>query len=119
MIAAALRVAVVALIAFIEPFGATAAAADVEPASDQAVSQKATALLSDPRSPVIGNLRGDVVVIEFFDYACPYCKAVEPRLETLLKSDKGTKLIHLPVAHHRSHSCFDNGSESALLLSDN
>jgi protein-disulfide isomerase len=93
MIAAAFRVAIVSVIAFIEPFGATAAVADVEPASDEAVSQKATALLSDPRSPVIGNLHGDVVVIEFFDYACPYCKAVEPRLETLLKSDKGTKLV--------------------------
>jgi protein-disulfide isomerase len=31
--------------------------------------------------------------VEFFDYACPYCKAVEPRLEALLRSDRKVKLV--------------------------
>ena len=60
---------------------------------DEAVRAKAAALLHDPASPVLGNPRGDVVVIEFFDYACPYCKAIEPKLEALLKSDNGVQLI--------------------------
>ena len=63
------------------------------PSADQAVIDKANALWHDPASPVLGNPHGDVVVVEFFDYACPYCKAIEPRLEALLKSDKGVKLI--------------------------
>lgn len=93
MITAAFRAAVISTIVLMGGLWPAVTVADVEPASDQAVSQKATALLNDPRSPAIGNLHGDVVVIEFFDYACPYCKAVEPRLEALLKSDKGTKVI--------------------------
>jgi protein-disulfide isomerase len=93
MITAAFRAAVISTIVLMEALWPAATVADVEPASDQAVSQKATALLNDPHSPAIGNLHGDVVVIEFFDYACPYCKAVEPRLEALLKSDKGIKVI--------------------------
>jgi protein-disulfide isomerase len=67
--------------------------ADVPFASDEVVSQKAAALVGDPHSPVIGNPHANVAIVEFFDYACPYCKAAEPRLEALVKTDKGTKLI--------------------------
>jgi protein-disulfide isomerase len=63
------------------------------PAADQVVASKAAALLHDAGSPVLGNRAGDVAVVEFFDYACSFCKAAEPRLETLVKSDKGVKLI--------------------------
>lgn len=68
-------------------------AADQEKARGQAVVNRTTALLRDPATPVLGNPQGDVAVIEFFDYTCPFCKAVEPRLQQLLKNDKGVKLI--------------------------
>jgi protein-disulfide isomerase len=64
-----------------------------EQAKDRLILGKTTALLNDPASPVIGNAKGDVTVIEFFDYTCPYCKVIEPRLEKFLKDDKGAKLI--------------------------
>jgi protein-disulfide isomerase len=83
----------IAMITLLVPFTAAAAVADVPTASDEAVAQKATALLSDPSSPVIGNPHANVAVVEFFDYACPYCKAAEPRLEAMLRSDQGTKLV--------------------------
>jgi len=83
----------IAMIPLLVPFMAAAAVADVPTASDEAVAQKATALLSDPSSPVIGNPHANVAVVEFFDYACPYCKAAEPRLEAMLRSDQGTKLV--------------------------
>jgi protein-disulfide isomerase len=67
--------------------------ADQEKARDQAVANKASALLDDPMTQVIGNPKGDVAVIEFFDYTCPYCKAVEPRLRALLDADSNVKLI--------------------------
>lgn len=35
-------------------------------------------LFDDPRSPVMGNPEGDVTVVEFFDYRCPYCRRVSP-----------------------------------------
>ena len=53
----------------------------------------AAALLASPRSQIIGNPHGDVTIVEFFDYACPFCKAVEPRLEGLVKSDDNVKLL--------------------------
>jgi len=67
--------------------------ADQQKARDQAVVNRTTDLLNDPGTPVLGNPRGDVAVIEFFDYTCSFCKAVEPRLEKLLQDDKNVKLI--------------------------
>jgi protein-disulfide isomerase len=62
-------------------------------APDEIVAMASGALWDHPGSPVMGNPRGDVVVVEFSDYNCPYCRAVEPRLEALLKSDHGVKLV--------------------------
>jgi protein-disulfide isomerase len=62
-------------------------------AQDQLILGKTTALQNDPASPVLGNPKGDLAVIEFFDYTCPYCKAIEPRLQKFLKDDKSAKLI--------------------------
>lgn len=67
--------------------------AEQEKATDQSILNRTTELLQDPATPVLGNPQGDVAVIEFFDYACPFCKAVEPRLEKLLRDDKNVKLI--------------------------
>jgi protein-disulfide isomerase len=67
--------------------------AEFEKDIDRRIANQSTALLRDPATPVIGNPQGDVAVIEFFDYACPYCKAVEPRLRKLVNDDKGVKLI--------------------------
>jgi protein-disulfide isomerase len=44
-------------------------------------------LENDPTSPVGGNPRGDVTIVEFFDYRCGFCKRVFPTLMTLMKSD--------------------------------
>jgi len=68
-------------------------AADVPPAADQVVSHYREALQNDQDSPVLGDPHGDVTIVEFFDYACSYCKAVEPRLESALRSDPHVKLI--------------------------
>jgi protein-disulfide isomerase len=62
-------------------------------ARDQRAAGKIDALDNDPGSPSMGNPKGDVTIVEFFDYVCPYCKAVEPRLEAVLKSDRRVKLV--------------------------
>ena len=59
----------------------------------QRIAARQMALENAPSSPALGNPGGDVVIVEFFDYNCPYCKAVEPRLEALLKSDRKVKLV--------------------------
>ena len=38
------------------------------------------AVLRDPDVPVLGNPDGDVAVVEWFDYQCPYCRKLEPEL---------------------------------------
>ena len=61
--------------------------------ADMAALGKTRDLLQDPATQVIGNPQGDVAIVEFFDYQCPYCKAAEPRLQKLLKDDPRVKLI--------------------------
>src|SRR5689334_18618110 len=39
-----------------------------------AIRQNATEIFRPASSPIVGNTKGDVTVIEFFDYNCPYCK---------------------------------------------
>jgi protein-disulfide isomerase len=50
-------------------------------------------LQNDPGTPTMGNPDGDTVVVEFFDYQCPFCKAAEPRLKDLVKEDGNIKLV--------------------------
>lgn len=50
-------------------------------------------LESDPNAPVLGNPDGDVTIVEFFDYNCPYCKRDQPELTALLAADKNVRLV--------------------------
>jgi len=59
-----------------------------------AIAAKGKELLEDPSSPTGGNPKGDVTLVEFFDYRCPYCKQVEPLVETLLKEDPNLRIVY-------------------------
>ena len=48
----------------------------------------------DPASPVSGNAKGDVTLVEFFDYRCPYCKRVHETVQTLVKSDGNIRFVY-------------------------
>jgi protein-disulfide isomerase len=50
-------------------------------------------LVADPNAPVLGNPKGDVTLVEFFDYRCPFCRHDEPWLQTLIKEDSGVRLV--------------------------
>jgi len=47
----------------------------------------------DKDAPVLGNPKGDVTIVEFFDYQCPYCKKVHPTVEKVVKADGNVRLV--------------------------
>jgi protein-disulfide isomerase len=45
------------------------------------------AVLRDPDAPVIGNKAGDIAIVEWFDYNCPYCRKLDPELQQVVHDD--------------------------------
>lgn len=50
-------------------------------------------IFDSPRGAIVGNPKGDVTLVEFFDYNCGYCKRALADLEELVKSDPKLKII--------------------------
>lgn len=63
-------------------------------AAKNVIAARRDELLHDPDSVVVGNPNGDVTLVEFFDYRCPYCKAIEPSLEALVKEDGKLRVVY-------------------------
>jgi protein-disulfide isomerase len=61
--------------------------------SRQAVGTHQTELFADADAPVLGNPKGDVTIVEFFDYRCPYCKQMQPSLAELVREDGKIRLV--------------------------
>ncbi|WP_454289335.1 DsbA family protein [Rhizobium arsenicireducens] len=47
----------------------------------------------DKDAPVLGNPKGDVTLVEFFDYQCPYCKKSHPTVKKLAEEDGNIRLV--------------------------
>ena len=52
------------------------------------------ALMHDAASPVVGNPEGDVTIVAFVDYNCPYCRKSEADLDALVTSDPKIRVIY-------------------------
>ncbi len=50
-------------------------------------------VLFDPDQPVLGNPGGDVTVVEFFDYQCPFCKRGHSDLMAEVEADGNVRLV--------------------------
>ncbi|MCX7565262.1 DsbA family protein [Sulfitobacter sp. F26169L] len=63
------------------------------------VTQHAGAIFDDGYSWVGGNPEGDIVLVEFLDYRCGYCKRAHGEVAELLETDGDIKLIvkELPI----------------------
>ena len=51
-------------------------------------------VLRDPDIPVVGNPDGDVTIVEYFDYNCPYCRKIAPELRQVVHDDGKVRLVH-------------------------
>ena len=58
-----------------------------------AVKEHAQALFNSKRQVVLGNPRGDVTMVEFFDYNCGYCKRALADMVELLKTDPKLRVV--------------------------
>lgn len=59
----------------------------------QAMQANERKLFNNSMTPVAGNPKGDIVVVEFFDYNCGYCKKVYTDVTKLIDTDKGVKVV--------------------------
>ena len=50
-------------------------------------------VLRDPDIPVAGNAAGNISIVEYFDYQCPYCRKVEPELRQVVHEDGKVRLV--------------------------
>jgi protein-disulfide isomerase len=72
--------------------------------SAQAVAQYRDRIEHDAQDPVAGNPQGDVTLVEFFDFKCPYCKQVSDQMFQTVQSDGKVRLVlkDLPILGRES-----------------
>src|SRR5260370_4468765 len=52
------------------------------------------AILNDPEAPVAGNPMGDVTIVAFLHYNCPFCKRATPDLDKFVQTDGKVRLVY-------------------------
>jgi protein-disulfide isomerase len=59
---------------------------------DEAVLTEAL-VLRDPDIPASGNPDGDINIVEWFDYNCPYCRKIAPEIQQVVQDDGKVRLV--------------------------
>lgn len=59
----------------------------------RAIAERREELARAPDTPVIGNPDGDIAIVEFFDYRCPYCKSVAGSVVDLVEADGNIRFV--------------------------
>ncbi len=68
-------------------------------ASAEAVAANKKAIFSDSGDMILGNPKGDVTIVEFFDYNCGYCKHALSDMNEIIDADKNVRFVlkELPI----------------------
>lgn len=61
---------------------------------EQALPDIRDQLTAPDQQATAGNPKGDVTIVEFYDVECPYCKALAPDLERLVKDDEHIRVVY-------------------------
>ena len=72
--------------------------AEKQAAASLAMKQYRSELLQNANSPVGGNPKGDITIVEFFDYNCGYCKRVVPTVAAVLRNDPNVRVVYKEFA---------------------
>jgi protein-disulfide isomerase len=80
-----------ALMVGLAPVAAIGQSSDDQSNDDNVLNE--AAVLRDPDIPVAGNADGDITIVEWFDYQCPYCRKLEPELQQAIKHDGKVRLM--------------------------
>jgi protein-disulfide isomerase len=72
--------------------GAAALSRPAFAADDETVLTEAL-VLRDPEIPAAGNVDGDITIVEWFDYNCPYCRKIDPELRQVIQDDGKVRLV--------------------------
>ncbi len=67
--------------------------ASVRAATDENEVLTEAKVLRDPDTPVAGNPNGNVTIVEWSDYNCPYCRKLEPELRQVVQDDGKVRLV--------------------------
>jgi protein-disulfide isomerase len=59
-----------------------------------ALKARTDEVFGDPASPVGGNPAGDVTMVEFFDYNCPYCRKVGSAVREMVAGDPKLRVVY-------------------------
>jgi protein-disulfide isomerase len=64
-----------------------------------ALKENADQIFRRPEAPTAGNPNGDVTIVEFFDYNCPYCKKAFGDVSKVIERDPKVKVVfkELPI----------------------
>ena len=67
--------------------------------AQKGVQENQAELFRDPDSPIGGNPNGNVVIVDFNDYQCPYCKRAHQAVKSVLAADVNVKIVYkdLPI----------------------
>ena len=60
----------------------------------QAIAANRKAILEPYAGAWAGNPKGDVTIVEYFDYNCGYCRAMLPTITKLLASDPKLRIVY-------------------------
>jgi protein-disulfide isomerase len=63
-------------------------------AAEQVLSQQRELLENDPNAPFMGAAEPAAVVVEFFDYNCPYCKRAAGNVKELLEDNEDVRVVY-------------------------
>lgn len=71
------------------------------------LQNKASEIFHDASDAVVGNPKGDVTLVEFFDYNCSWCKKSIIEMKALVEKDKNVRVVM------KEFPIFGEGSEYA------